>query len=391
VVTVAPRAMASDPIALREPVQAATAAPDNLTVVIARDSVESWDTRLRRQEARLNLAVSRPRLCGFAARQKVMWFAFGGAPGKIEVFRFSDGRLQLRADLGKRIAAVEGQVDSPRLIVAVREGEQPFELWELDLSLHDKTLLGADAQVAAFGVVEGGQPALVTADADGLLRWKDLTVPPAVAALPVDRPRVRHATPAIAIRTEDLEKRLLDPAATGSWRTKLASDSGRIGHTGPVPRAEPESPTPLPPRLEPAPLSGETAVASVGADEESWRTDLYLWGRSARTRPEAAVRPPDAPPIAEVARRHQLDDVAMSALALLYAAWLDGRPSVPAASVAQALAAPTGAPPTAAHWREALGRGALARAGLARAARGRLRLTSDAGLLIDRDGADAGD
>ena len=91
-------------IALREPLLLATAAPEDRLLAASRTrdaQLECWDPFLRRALFRLNLPVlPRAHLAGFSARRRLLWIAAAGPSGTLEVFRFSDGRLQARVDLG---------------------------------------------------------------------------------------------------------------------------------------------------------------------------------------------------------------------------------------------------------------------------------------------------
>src|SRR5947209_6767690 len=104
---VAARLLAADPIALREPVQLAVAAPEDRLLVASRDQLEAWDPVRRQALFRLNLPLNRPAFAGFAARRRLLWIGAAGLPGGIEVFRFSDGRMALRIDLGRRLLAAD--------------------------------------------------------------------------------------------------------------------------------------------------------------------------------------------------------------------------------------------------------------------------------------------
>jgi hypothetical protein len=378
VITVAPKQLAADAVAMREPLQAVATAPDDKVLVLSRDQIEMWDLRARRADAKLNLPVGKARQAGFSARRKLLWFSLGAPAGRLEVFRFSDGRLQLRSDFGKRVVAIDGAADSPRLVAAVRDGEHPVELVELDLSLHDRKSLGEDPTVASFCVLEGDQPALVCVDAEAKLRWRDLAVPPAVANAPmaVDRPRVRSATPAVVVRTEGGAKRQDPP--TGSWRQRLG-----LGDAPGTPA--PGAPTAAAPAraAEPAPAPDAHPAGTAFAD--AWRSALHRWGTQAITKPESASAMPEAPPIAALCERLELDDDAHRVLGLLYAGWLDGDGArgVAASRVARVLGTRSGNEPLDAHWLEALGRGPLGEHRLVESRRGRLRLTLRAGRMFD--------
>ena len=110
---------------LREPLLLATAAPEDRLLAASRTrdaQLECWDPYLRRALFRLNLPLlPRAQLAGFAARRRLLWIAAAGPTGTLEVFRFSDGRLQARVDLGALIVGAAGHPDSPRLVVATAQ------------------------------------------------------------------------------------------------------------------------------------------------------------------------------------------------------------------------------------------------------------------------------
>lgn len=379
--TVAPKVVTADPIALREPVQLATAAPEGL-LVAARDQFECWDPVARRAMFRLNLPVARPLRAGFAAKRRLLWVATAGPVGALDVYRFSDGRQLLHVDLGKRFVAADGRADSGRLVVAAREENRPLELTELDLQQQQRRVIAADVQAASFGVVEGTAPAVVLVDGD--LRVKYL---PLDAHADGERQRpARNATPPIGVRIEGGETRTV-PLANASWRARLGGAPEERAHAAPPPVAAPApsgavalAPPIVPLEAQPEP---EAARAPLVAPA-SFRDGLVAWAEQALKATESAPAPPVAgTPVAALAARLALPEPAQVALALIYAARLRGEPAVPAQVVAQATARVMKRPASEEIWAEALGQGALGRAGIARARGGRVRLAEVAGRVLD--------
>ncbi|HEY7957295.1 MAG TPA: hypothetical protein VII38_18440 [Polyangia bacterium] len=401
-VTVAPRLFTVDPIALREPVHAAVGTENAKLLVMARDQVESWDPMLRRALSRINLPVTKVRQVGFAARWKFLWVA--SAAG-IEVFRFSDGRLQVRIDLGQRFVAADGHPDSARLVVATRSGEQPIELEEIDLVREERrklavTELGGGA--ASFCLVEGATPAVVLADSDARVEFHPLEAQASGAsALPPKRPR--SATPPVAVRAGDVAQPLSD--AFGGWRARLGGSDKDERRATAAARAEPRSPsaTLVPdevsePELTDAKSSGEIArraeaggaagsiesaadFLSAPAPAENWRATLVAWGAQVLARDEPAAAPPaliladEGSAFATLATELSLGPHARAVLAMLYAARLVGRvQGLPIATVARV---------DGPDWIEALGTGELAAAELVRIRRGRLKLRGAAAAFLD--------
>src|SRR5438045_474175 len=80
------------------------------------------------------------RQAGFAARKRFLWIA---AQQQLEVYRYSDGRLQLRVDLGKRFLAADGHSDSSRVVVALHPEGEPIQLVAFDLALRERRDLEA--------------------------------------------------------------------------------------------------------------------------------------------------------------------------------------------------------------------------------------------------------
>lgn len=175
-------------IAIREPLLLATAAPEERLLAASRTrdaQLECWDPILRRALFRLNLPLlAHAQLAGFSARRRLLWIAAGGPSGTLELFRFSDGRLQARVELGAPIVGAAGHPDSPRLVVATRKSDDaPVTLTELDFQAGDRRLLAPPWSPRALCVVEGARPALVVVD-EGAPTWMELA-----AGVPADAPQ----------------------------------------------------------------------------------------------------------------------------------------------------------------------------------------------------------
>jgi hypothetical protein len=359
-----------DPIALRVPLKLVVATPDDhlLTAGGLRDAqLECWDIAARRALYRINLPLMQhPQVAGFAARRRLLWIASAGAPGYLEVFRFSDGRLQLRVEFPQPIVGVDGRPDSPRLIVATRAPGAAVELTSLDFSAEERRVLPLPSAPAAFCLAESATPSLVLLPEGGdNLQWVTLE-----RALPAEARPTLTAVPAAAAPFSPPPK-----AASGDWRARLGQDGTR-----PSPATASESKRETPPsHSEPAPARSEPppqpALGTLEAPEAAtthWREELCTWAAGLLAAPRRELPTPVAPagtPLGLAIAELELDDRAARALALVYAARLLGDASgVPAATVARALGGDQAA------WNEALGLGALARAEVARARAGRLQL-----------------
>jgi hypothetical protein len=366
-------------IALREPLLLATAAPEDRLLAASRSreaQLECWDPLLRRALFRLNLPLMpRAQLAGFSARRRLLWIAAAGTSGTIEVFRFSDGRLQARVDLGASIVGAEGHPDSPRLVVATRTADAgKVSLTELDFQLGEQHEVAVPFSPRALCVVEGAQPALVIVDGDAPV-WLPLDFAATTdAATATATLAATAATAATARSAKAPHPRVSNPA---DWRGKLqATKTGAPSATAaPRPAATIASP------------SAEAAVPSVEALEEPaahWRDELCDWADKQLAAPRRALETPavaDDSTLAIAIARLALDERAARGLQLLYGARLLGHDGVPAATVARALGEGQGA--DEATWNEALGQGLLGRLGLARIRAGRLVLRAAAGRFLD--------
>ena len=348
-------------IALREPLILAAAAPEDRLLAASRTrdaQLECWDPFLRRALFRLNLPLlPRAQLAGFSARRRLLWIASSAPTGTLEVYRFSDGRLQARVELGAAIVGAAGHPESPRLVVATRTTDDgPVQLTELDFQAGERRALTPPLQPRAMCVVEGAQPALVLVDG-GAPVW----MPLGAAAAPE---AIAPTTPPAAAPPRQPHPRVSDPA---DWRGKLHAANKSA------------------PATKPAAPAARAAVAVAPVEEAAergahWRDELCDWAEKQLERPRRALELPAWPEestLATAIARLALDDHATRALALLYGARLCGHAELPAATIARALDGEEAA------WDEALGRGLVGRLGLARVRVGALSLRAPTGRFLD--------
>ncbi len=363
-----------EPIALREPLLLATGAPEERLLAASRTreaQLECWDPFLRRALFRLNLPLlPRAQLAGFSARRRLLWIADAGPKGTLEVFRFSDGRLQARVELGTSIVGAAGHPDAPRLIVATRAADEaPLALVELDFQAGDRRALTPPFSPRAICVVEGAEPALVLVDA-GAPTWMPLH--PAAPPEPIATTTLPAATATTATKGHP---RVSDPA---DWRGKLHAAKAGSAQVAPAAKAPP------PPARTAVALAATEPVEAPGEPAAHWRDELCDWADKQLAAPRRALETP-APPaestLATAIARLALDERAARALALVYGARLLGHAGVPAATVARALGESEGADEAA--WNEALGRGLCGQLGLLRAPDGRLTLSAPAARFLD--------
>lgn len=363
-------------IGLREPLMLATAAPEERLLAASRTreaQLECWDPLLRRALFRLNLPLMpKAHLAGFSARRRLLWIAAEGPRGILEVFRFSDGRLQARVELGASIVGAAGDPESPRLVVATRtSAEAEAVLTELDFQAGERRALSVPVAPRAICVVEGAVPALVLVDG-GAPTW----VPLAVASAP--EPIAPTIAPAPRAAAHEAHPRVSDKA---DWRSRLHGD-GKAPDLEPAPPSRPAAPPPRAP-VESAPAAVTSTEAAPTAAH--WRDALCEWVEKQLASPRRAVAapvPPDDSPLATAIARLVLDERAALALTLVYGARLVGHgEGVAAATVARVLAAAGASDEDA--WAEALGRGLAGRLGLVRARDGRLRTTAAAARFLD--------
>jgi hypothetical protein len=378
--------LTADPIALREPVLFAAEAPDQSLLVAARDQIECWDPVRRRALFRLHLPVSNPRMGGFASRRRQLWVVTASAAGPLEVYRFSDGRLQARAELGKRVVAVDGHPESPRLVVAARAEGKPAELVQFDLALGERNAVKMEGTAASFCVADGHKPVLVVGRSDGSIDYVALP-----RATPLDDPRRSQPPP----KTEGLSDRL------AGWRDRLAGEkpdgmeAARARLADPPRRREeskPARPTPVvrreeapplrreaePPRRDPEPAGAPLVITTGG-----WRSSLCAWASATLDSPGQAAPPPadEQSTLARAIAHLELGPAAARALSLLYGQWLlgDGEKGVAAATLAQA----SDDDGDEGGWREALLGGDLGRSRLCRIRGGRVCLRKFAARFLD--------
>jgi hypothetical protein len=390
------RALGLDPISVREPVQFAVAAPEDRMLIAARDQLEAWDPVYRRALFRINLPLSSPRFAGFCARRRLLWVASATRMGELVAYRFSDGRMTTRAELGRRILGAHGHPESPRLVVAARPDEQqPIEMFQLDFSIDERFAVPlGSAQPESFVMADGATPSVVIAGRDSGPDFISLprAVPleelaPTPAPLPRSTanarpPRSPHQPPARMVAPS---RPATAPAADGdgpSWRDRLGHVPPPSTSSAPKPAraaARPSSPQPQgEPFDDPADAEERRPLERVAG--HSWRNALAAWGAALLGGADDVPAPPNGTPVAALAARLQLGGAAEQALALLYAGWLlgDGRTGLAAAALANLI----DEDPDSA-WTEALGLGALGRSGLVRPRDGRLYLRPVAGRFLD--------
>jgi hypothetical protein len=403
--------LTSDPMPLREPVLFAAEAPDNGLLVCARDQIECWDPMRRRALFRLHLPVTSPKLGGFASRRRQLWVVSASSSGPLEVFRYSDGRIQARADLGKRVLAVDGHPESPRLVVAARSPEDPQpELVQFDLSLGERNPVKVEGTVASFAVVDGHKPVLVVGRVDGSIDYVALP-----RATPLDVPQKTAPK-------RDNEASALADRLTG-WRNRLAGDKGDQSEMAqaarrladpPRRREEPRAVRPVrevareerrpeerrpeerpPEERRPEERRPEERRSEERPPEEAplaimpfrggWRGALCAWATAALDSGGHAAPPPEdeRSTLATASARLDLAPAGARALALLYGQWLlgDGERGVPLATLAQVIDDESSEEDAA--WMEALLRGSLGRARLCKIQGGRVRLRPLAARFLD--------
>jgi hypothetical protein len=366
-IVTAARALVVEPIALHQPLIFAAAAPENRLLVASRgrdQQLECWDPMYRRALFRLNLPLMQnAQLAGFAARRRLLWIASSGEQSMLELYRFSDGRLQARAELGGHLAGAAGHPESPRLVVAVQPKDGGLELAALDFAVGERHELTTPGRPISMCVVEGATPALVLHDGVQL----DPIFVPLPRALPPD---VDLPPPPVMTRT-----------------TKSASDVGGFARES-APRKSAQPPRAV---MKDAPPDTANAtqdatanapnVATMPSRAGTWRDRLCAWCEVVLAG-ERNLPPPDsddASPLADAVERLSLDARATRALGIVYAARLLGERDLPAATLARALSSS----PVEADWQEALGGGALSRLGLLRAREGRVALSPTAARFLD--------
>jgi hypothetical protein len=236
VVTLTARGLTVATVAMRGPLHGGATTPEGHLLVVARDQLERWDVVARRVLARFNLPLpfDRVRALGFAARQRLVWFAIGGPVGAIDVYRFSDGRPQGRATLAGAFLGAAIDPDAERLLVAVQEGGAVV-LREIDVTTQQpRTFPGGRSEVPvgddvrAFALVEGEAPVAALVDGEGRLSWEALEPSPLWAAVAAER-RAREAQGKRDQQKDPAFKVTRPPklggAATGdtAWRERLGS------------------------------------------------------------------------------------------------------------------------------------------------------------------------
>ena len=405
-----------DTIPMREPLLLAAPAPEDRLLSASRTreaQLECWDPLVRRALFRLNLPLlPKAQLAGFSARRRLLWIAAGGPAGLMEVFRFSDGRLQARVELGANIVGAAGHPESQRLVVATRKSDEaPVTLWELDFQAGERRELKAPmAAPQAMCVVEGAQPALVLAANGAAPTWMPLGGAGAASATSATGPMITASTPSTPVATSVAatgaasatasatkgHPRVVDPA---NWRDKMqaatarakaataATAAARGDDTRPVTDATARATRSGVARETPEERRERAAREASEAPEPSaahWRDELCEWAEPQLAAPRRTLDTPTLPDhssLATIVSRLALDERAARGLALLYGARLLGAGDVAAATVARALGRDGDS--DEADWDEALGHGLLGQLGLARTRNGRFGLTAAAGRFLD--------
>ncbi len=435
IVGLAAKTLLIDPIALHEPVQFAAEAPEDRLLVGARDQLECWDPLRRRAMFRLHLPLVRPKLGGFSSKRRQLWIVSDSAAGPLEVYRFSDGRLQARAELGKRVVAVDGHADSPRLVLAARDTDKPAELVQFDLALGERFPVPLEGVATAYCVVDGKKPVLVVARDGGEIEYVAL---PRATPLEEAPPRPGHKraddsssggpSSPLADRLAGWRNRLANEkpgeklSETDAARARLADpprqreEARRREEPRPVrppmvlaPRQPPrEAPPrevinkdagPTEPTLEMTTPREERVPATVSTWGTGWRDALCAWALAALDSPGHAAPPPpvdEARTLGLAVARLGLSAHAARGLALLYGQWLlgEGDRGVPLIKLAQvigggdelsddAAGAREGGVDDGDGWVEALGSGTLGQAQALTIAGGRARLREAVANFLD--------
>jgi hypothetical protein len=185
VAVLAPRALGADAIPLRQILRFAAAAPESRFLIDGPKQFELWDPPTRRLVYRLSLQLPQTVLQGgFAHHGRLLWVADPG--GKVDLYRFSDGRRQMQFELGPELLALDGNPESSRLLVAHRaHGASVVELKLLDLVRREPHLLALPAELtplAAFCLVEAEEAAVALLGEDGALHLSPLPRPKEQAA-----------------------------------------------------------------------------------------------------------------------------------------------------------------------------------------------------------------
>jgi hypothetical protein len=420
IVALAAKQLTAETIGLREPVIFAAEAPEDRLLVGSKDLLECWDPLRRRALFRLHLPIARPKLGGFSSRRRQLWIVSESAAGPLEVFRFSDGRLQARAELGKRVIAVDGHPESPRLVVAARDDSQPTELVQFDLALGERYPVPLEGVAASFCVVDGAKPVLVVGRGDGSIDYLSLPRPTPLDEGP-PRPEPTRTNPAapnqspgsapssaaaaLSDRLAGWRNRLANekPGEMEAARNRLAEQSRRRAEAREEPkptreptrepireiRPQPEPrPEPPQPELEAPPRESPQPSVTWGT---GWRDALCAWAMAALDAPSHAAAPPpldEESTLGRAVSRLSLTASAARGLSLIYGQWLlgEGDHGVALLTLAQVIGAgeeETATGGDGAGWSEALGRGTLGEARLVEIRDGRVRLRPFAAEFLD--------
>ncbi|MSP61314.1 MAG: hypothetical protein EXR72_13410 [Myxococcales bacterium] len=307
--TLGKKSLSADLIPLRGPVLIAAAAPEDRLVVTSRGQLEFWDLNGKLALFRLNLPLP-PTISalGFAGRGRLLWVSTGEAGGHFEVFRFSDGRRQLAVDLGAPIVAIEGSVNTNRIVVAQRKEGGAIELTQLDLGLRERRALTIEPPIGGFVVVEGEQPLIVVASAGTPLTFlslgkasggaRPIALNPAASASEESPGSPPRSTSPEAVATDGAagpaQKRGTTAADRfAAWRSRLHGGRPAAGGTDPAAPGDPPGPRPgsipmAPP--EPAVQRSPEGASSPSAQARAVRPPLPA--RRSEAGPAAAVAAP---------------------------------------------------------------------------------------------------
>lgn len=416
VATVTTKLIVPHPLPLRMVPRFATRAPEGRMLIEQRGQLEFWDVENRRALFRLNLPLPpEPQQAGFTAHGRLLWVASADSTGRLDVFRFSDGRAQAQLALGGRILTADSQLDATRVAVAVQAGEDaPAKIVVLDLTLRERTLVPRDRPFDAMSIVEGSSPCILVLDDSGLdtLALRQTTTiqsaakppilvesatlpPPAEAPREPAAPSPERSVPTTAAGTplelvgETTSAKIAD--RIGAWRSRLRGGLPGKPATSEAASVEAAEPPP-PPSAQPSTAATRHAPAAFALPPismepqtmtprptprrgRSWRDQLLAWSDAEDPSPPAFD---EQTTLDVVARRLDLQPTAHRLLAVLYANWLHGQGERGLAFARLARAVPDDV-----DWSEILGRGQLGALRLVETQGGRLRLQDFMARLLD--------
>jgi hypothetical protein len=333
VAVLAPRILGAETIPIRQTLRFAAAAPESRFLIDGAKQFELWDAPTRHLVYRLSLQLPQAVLQGgFAHHGRLLWVAEPG--GKIDLYRFSDGRRQMQFELGPEILALDGNPESSRLILAHRaHGMAEIELKMLDLvrrEWHPLALPAKLSPLVAFCLVEAEEAGVALVAEDGALHISPLPKPkeqatpgagdssarvgPATSAPPAPRgvipPRRSAASGGVSERVNAWRSRLRGADDLPADAPDAAAAPGPADDTAAAPgdegpadhlagEAEPDAPREL--RTEPDATArlapGPTGPRALGNSSRSDRWRELIPGRLApASSPEAPENPLDLSP-----------------------------------------------------------------------------------------------